>query len=356
MEKERVKLFPDELPAGKKFKIKRIKSKRRARAVFSLFTCVLIFVSGIIFSEAYRDGKITLPEHFEVENGSQITPDEPQEDEKRYDINTIYDFDRSLIKDGEVAVIPVDISLSEYGDTYIYNDTSYQPDLQALLRRKNYLPAVADSEEPAVLIIHTHTSEAYSEEGRISYPEGEEYARSQDEGENVVAVGKVIADIFEENGIRTIHVTASHDETYKDSYARSAETVRRYLEAYPSIKYVFDVHRDALIQSNGDIMRPVTVVDGQAVAQIMCVVGTDQTAGENFEWESNLALALSLRSALNDKYSNLVRGTCLRPSAYNQDIAPVSLLIEIGAGGNSLSEAQNAARLLALELVAVIKS
>ena len=354
MDKERVKLFPDELPAGKKFKIKRIKSKRRSRAVFSLFLCILIFASGVIFSEAYRNGNITFPDFFGDKNTSQNGANTPQSNDKKYDINTIYDFDYGLIKDGDLAVIPLDISLSEYGDTYIYNDTSFEPDLKSLLEKKNYLPAMTYTEDPVVLIVHTHTSEAYSEEGKISYTEDEEYARSYDEAENVVAVGKIIAEILTQNGIRTIHATESHDETYKDSYSRSAETIRSYLEQYPSIKYVFDIHRDSIIKSNGDIVRPVTVVDGQAVAQIMCVVGTNQAGGEDFDWQNNLALALSLRSSLNEKYSNLVRGTCLRPSAYNQHLAPVSLLLEIGAGGNSLAEAQNAAKLLAYQLVEII--
>lgn len=350
MDKERVKLFPDELPAGKKFKIKRIKSKRRSRAVFSLFLCILIFASGVVFSEAYRKGLIKIPDFFSEPNGTST----PTGNDKKYDINTIYDFDYGLVGDGQFAVVPLDLSLSDYGDTYIYNDTSYEPDLDSLLNKKNYLPVPANVEEPLVLIVHTHTSEAYSDEGKISYTADEEYARSFNEAENVVAVGKIIAEILTENGIKTIHATNSHDETYKDSYSRSAETVRRYLEQYPSIKYVFDVHRDSIIKSNGDIVRPVTVVDGEAVAQIMCVVGTSQAGGEDFNWENNLALALALRSSLNDKYSNFVRGTCLRPTAYNQHLAPVSLLIEIGAGGNSLSEAQNAAKLLAQQLVEII--
>ena len=360
MDKEKVRLFPEELPAGKKFKIKRIKSARRSKAVFSLFLCILIFASGVIFSEAYRNGNITFPDFLGALNGgvdkdSQGGENNSSDREKKYDINTIYEFDYSLVNDGELAVIPLDLSLSDYGDTYVYNDTSFNIDFDSILKKENYLPAVTSTDEPCVLIIHTHTSEAYSAEGKISYTEDEEYARSSNEEENVIAVGKVIADILNENGIKTVQSTTVHDESYKDSYSRSAETVKYYLEKYPTIKYVFDIHRDSIIKSNGEIVRPVTVVDGEAVAQVMCVVGTNEASDTDYEWENNLALALSLRSSLNQKYVNMARGTCLRPSTYNQNLAPVSLLLEIGAGGNSLAEAKNAAKLVAMELVGLIK-
>ena len=363
MESERIKLFPEELPSGKKFKVRKIRSLKRARALFSLVFCVLIFALGFAFSEALKNGTIDLPEFFHSVNGttstSKVNEEEatiPDDDGGKYDINTVYDFDYSLVKDGELAVIPLDLSLSEYGDTYVYNDTSFNIDFEELLKKEDFLPAVADTDEPLVLIIHTHTSEAYMEEGKISCSESEEYARSSNEEENVIAVGKVIADILNENGIKTLHSTTAHDaESYKDSYARSAETVKYYLNKYPTIKYVFDIHRDSIVKSTGEIVRPVTVVDGETVAQVMCVVGTDQVGAIDYEWENNLSLALSLRASLNAKYTNMARGTCLRPSAYNQQLAPVSLLLEIGAGGNSLSEAKAAAELVALELVELIK-
>ena len=369
MEKERIKLFPDELPSGKRFKVKKVRSGGRTRGLVALFSFVMIFALGFATSEGIRNGSITLPDFFNVRHTASSPasaekeppqPDTPPsdsggEDAPQVNAETLYDFDYSLIKAGEVAVIPLDLSLSEYGDTYIYNDTDFLPELDELLSSDAGLPAFSESKDPLVLIIHTHTSEAYSEEGRIAYGEDEEYARSDDDVENVVAVGEVMARILNENGIITLHSKKHHDaESYRDSYARSAQTVEYYLKKYPSIKYVFDIHRDSIIRSSGEIVRPVTVAEGKAVAQIMCVVGTDQLYGD-YAWERNLALALKIRSLLNEKYGNMARGTCLRPSSYNQELSPVSLLFEIGAGGNSISEAKESARILALELVDLIK-
>lgn len=365
MEKEKIKLFPDELPAPRGVRAAR-RRPRRARALCLAALCACIFALGVLFSEAVNNGTIKLPEFVHSLNGGQGTtssgggetaggaPDpEPSPDENVFDPDSIYDFDYGLIKEGETAIIPADLSLSEYGDTYIYNDTAFSPDLRALLDKDMSFPAPDSADAPLVLIIHTHTSEAYSDEGQIACSDDGEYARSDDAEENVIAVGAVIAEILNEKGINTLHCVKSHDKSYKDSYARSAETVEYYLNKYPSIKYVFDVHRDSIIKSSGEIVRPVAAANGGAVAQIMCVVGTDQLGGD-YKWEQNLSLALKIRSSLNEKYGNLARGTCLRSTSYNQELAPISLLFEIGAGGNSLSEAKAAARLLALELAEII--
>ena len=73
-------------------------------------------------------------------------------------------------------------------------------------------------------------------------------------------------------------------------------------------------------------------------------------------WENNLALALQLREKLNSKYTSLCRPAYLRSSTYNQELAPYSLLLEVGACGNSLEEAKRAAALVATELSDIIKN
>jgi stage II sporulation protein P len=71
--------------------------------------------------------------------------------------------------------------------------------------------------------------------------------------------------------------------------------------------------------------------------------------GENF------ALALKLREQLNGEYQNICRPVCLRESIYNQNLAPVSILLEIGTSGNTLSEAKKAAALTATAISKLIK-
>ena len=273
----------------------------------------------------------------------------------------LYFFDKELVPKGETAIIPMDVSLSSYGSGYINNSTGYTPDTAKLLAKQLKdtvdIEYLVSSNSPIVLILHTHATEAYSEDGDISYyDDGGEYARSKNTNENVVAVGRVLAEELNKQGIYTLHSETLHDaEQYKDSYARSEETIRAYLEKYPTIRFVIDLHRDAIVKSDGSIVRPVTLSEGEAAAQVMCVVGSDWGGDKCDGWENNLSLALKLREELNSVTENLCRPTYLRSSTYNQELAPYSLLLEIGSSGNSIEEAKKSAVLVAKALTKLIK-
>ena len=309
---------------------------------------------------AGSNAEVTLPDETDTSVADIVTTLAPTEYTNPRDI---YDFDHSAVPQGETAIVPYDLSLSSYGETFIYNDTSYTPSVSALLRadtlpKFDYInAAIYPVGEPVVLIIHTHGTEAYSPEGSISYDGKSDLARSSDITQNVVAVGSIIAEVLNKNNIRTLHCTVMHDaESYKDSYNRSAATIREYLAKYPSIQYIIDVHRDSVTDSSGSILRPVTVVDGEATAQVMCVVGSDYGGANHPDWQNNFSFALKLRSELNAKNEKLCRPVCLRASAYNQQYAPMSLLLEVGTSGNYLSEAKAAARLCAEALSEIIKN
>ena len=276
-------------------------------------------------------------------------------------VGGLYDYDYSLVPDGCVPIIPMDLSLSSYGSGYINNATGYSPNIMELLETPLKTDVggglMTNSKAPKVLIVHTHGTEAYSQDGALYQENGKEIGRSSDTAENVVALGKIISDVLNRNGIPTAHCTVMHDSVqYKDSYARAEETIKRYLEEFPSISLVIDVHRDSIVRSSGEIVRPVAEIDGEAAAQVMCVVGSDW-AGDSYDhWEDNLALALKLRELLNQEKENLCRPVFLKGNTYNQEIAPYSLLLEIGANGNSLEEACLSAELVAEKLCILIKN
>lgn len=289
------------------------------------------------------------------------SPSDTEENNKSAAKEDIYFFDRDSVPKGETAIIPMDLSLSSYGAEYINNSTGYSPDTEKLLaanlKDNINIEYLASSGAPIVLIIHTHATEGYSADGAISYLEsGGEYARTDDIKNNVVAVGKVLANELNKAGIPTIHSTVLHDALqYKDSYARSEETIRQYLEKYQSIRLVIDLHRDAIVRSNGDLVRPVALSDGEAAAQVMCVVGSDWGGEKCANWEGNLSLALKLREKLNANTQGICRPPYLKSSTYNQELAPYSLLLEMGASGNSLEEAKRSAKLVADALLELIK-
>ncbi len=280
-------------------------------------------------------------------------------DDVSANVGGIYDFDYSAVPDGHVPLIPMDLSLSQYGEHYINNTSGYTPDIPALLNKNwgtnGYMP-LAVAQGPLVLIVHTHGTEGYSPNGAVSLPEGQEDARSTDTQKNVVSVGRLLADTLIKNGVPTAHCTVMHDSVqYKDSYARAEETIKKYLDEYPTIKLVIDLHRDSIIKSSGEVVRPVAELDGKAGAQLMCVVGTPWEGERLPQWQDNLSLALKLRQALNAECENICRPVFLKSHTYNQEIAPYSLLIEVGASGNSLEEAQRSAVLLGEKLAALVR-
>jgi stage II sporulation protein P len=189
-------------------------------------------------------------------------------------------------------------------------------------------------------------------EGAAFYTDNGELARSTSTDENMISVGKVFEKAIEDNGIKAIHCTVMHDlESYRDSYSRAAESIEKYLKQYPSIKYVFDLHRDSIIKADGELISAVSTIDGQNHAQIMPVIGTGAS-----DWEENMSFALKLRDLLNGRYTNLCRPICLRESTYNQNMGAVSVLLEIGTSGNTLEEAKRAATLVAEAIVSLIKN
>lgn len=275
------------------------------------------------------------------------------------DAASIYDYDRSQIKEGESALLPYDLSGgAKAGQVLLSNTTSLIPDTEAALSgeypiRTNLQEYSEDA--PLILIIHTHGTEAYSPDGAVSTSPNA-IQRSSDTSENIVAVGAVMAELLNKAGIPTLHCEIMHDlESYTRSYDLAADTIQKYLSQYPSIKYVFDVHRDAIVRTNGDLIRPVTVINGEIAAQIMLLVGTNEKGADHPDWQTNFTVAAKLQARLTESYQKFARPINIRGASFNEQFTPGSLLIEIGSAANSLKEAQTAARYLTYTIIDTIK-
>ena len=65
-------------------------------------------------------------------------------------------------------------------------------------------------------------------------------------------------------------------------------------------------------------------------------------------WAENLALAIKIQKSMDTLYPTLARPITIRGSSvYNQELTNGSLLVEVGAHGNTLQEAIRGARLFA---------
>ena len=230
----------------------------------------------------------------------------------------------------------------ELVEVYYYCD--YDPDLQILL--SSPLNIKLAGEEPTVLIVHSHGSESYSGD----YKEVEPY-RSLDPDLNMIAIGTEVERILELNGISVLHDCNIYDyPDYNGAYVAARASIEEYLAAYPSIQLVLDLHRDAAEGDAGQLVTSATV-DGQQSAQLMLVIGTDASGKNHPNWQDNLALALKLHVLLEQENPGVTRPISLRKQRFNMDLTPGSLLIEVGAAGNTLEEALIAANALAEAIV-----
>lgn len=229
---------------------------------------------------------------------------------------------------------------SRYDDYQIRigNQTSYGVDINAMLSEPLNIDMSGDG--PKILIVHTHATEAYAEEGAQRYNR-EESDRSMEVSENVVAVGDEAARIFNERGIETLHDTALHDyPSFNGSYADALSSTEQYLSDYPGIQIVFDIHRDSVVYDDGTKAKTVTDINGKNAAQLMFVVGTDENGLYHPNWRENMKFAVQLQNKIDQKYPNLMRYINLRKNRFNGHTTKGSLIIEVGTSGNSLSEAK----------------
>lgn len=258
-----------------------------------------------------------------------------------------------LVEEPQVTAAPEDIvertliptSPQGYvtgGGLYLYNRTDLSVDLAALAAAP--VEIALPDQGPQILIIHTHATEAYAQDGADIYTPSDN-ARTLDEHYNMLRVGDEMERVFTEMGLQVVHDRALYDyPQYNGAYSRSGEAVASYLEQYPSIQIVLDVHRDALVGEDGTVYKAATTIDGDKVAQVMLVLGS----GEGHpDWQKNLTLASKIQKSMDTLYPTLARPMTMRGSVYNQNLTAGSLLVEVGCHGNTLQEALGGARLFA---------
>ena len=161
----------------------------------------------------------------------------------------------------------------------------------------------------------------------------------------MVRIGDEIAAVLSSYGISVLHDRTLYDDPlYNDAYSRSAVGAQGYLEKYPSLCYILDIHRDARHNQY-----KLVAEEDNTVAQMSFVVGTNYD-----HWQENLSLAVAVSETIQHDYPTAMRPIILRSSRYNQHLSPGALLVEVGAAGNSLDEAIHSGRIFATALAEVI--
>lgn len=189
-----------------------------------------------------------------------------------------------------------------------------------------------DASKPEVFIYHTHTTESFKPSSQDNL----------DPTKSVVAVGDIIQNELQNNyGIATIHDKTIHNvAVYNEAYARSGETVNKYLSKYKDFKLIIDLHRDASIVSNP---KPVSVtLNNKSLAKIEFVVGT-----ANKNYQQNLSMTRKLINISQGLFPGLVRmgspndnGVYYIHAYFNQNKSANATLLEVGNEINTLDEAK----------------
>ncbi len=330
----------------------------RDDAVQLMLSAAFFGSDALYFDEGEENTGVTEP-YPTTSEGTQDTPESPIGEPSASLDAVIYDFDRSRVPEGQTAIVPFDLTYgAARGEILFTNTTAYEITAEEALAAEYPILTDLDAcseDEPLVLIIHTHGTESYSPHGAL-YTSPSALMRSSDTSENMIAVGAVMSELLNDAGIPTLHCETMHDiSSYTRSYDLAADTIQRYLRQYPSIKYVFDVHRDAIVRTNGDLVRPVTVINGEVSAQIMLLVGTDEMGADHAEWRDNLAVAVQLQQRLTESYTRFARPINVRGASFNEQFTKGSLLIEIGSAANSLREAKTAAKYLTYSIIDMIQ-
>lgn len=233
-----------------------------------------------------------------------------------------------------------------YDNFYVKNSTELSIDIGRYLHAA--LPfEYENTTQPQVLIVHTHATEAFMNDDLGYYYESF-YPRDTDDNYNIVRVGKAICDSLQQNGIASVHCCTHHDDPqYYGAYDNSAQSILEYTEKYPSIKIILDIHRDSITTDDNEKIKPTFTYNGKKAAQIMIMCGNDNNGYYDFpNWEQNLSLALKLHKNAETLYPGMTRPLYFGNFMYNMNLAPGSLLIEVGTDANTLEEAVNSGEML----------
>lgn len=298
-------------------------------------------VSAVPVRETEESEPVSEPEASAPEESS--LPEEPAESLPAEDPEVPEEYQAALVhKTFTTAPSNIYIPLK---NGYIKNCTSVSR--EEILRQVQELPGftVEDTEEPQVLIMHTHATESYMPFSGDVYDSRTTF-RTTDNSRNMAVVGDRIAEELEAAGIRTLHDVTQHDyPSYNGSYQRSRVTVESYLKKYPSIKVVLDIHRDA-IASGDTVTAPVAEVEGKTAAQIMIISGCENESMDYPNYMQNLRFSAALQNQLEGDYPGLTRPVLFDYRLYNQDLTNGSILIEVGSHGNTLEQAAYSGELI----------
>jgi stage II sporulation protein P len=188
------------------------------------------------------------------------------------------------------------------------------------------LESQGQNKDTLVGIYHSHGAEAYVPS------DGSE---SITEGGGILQVGESFAAALKKKGLNVLHSTETHVPHDAGAYNRSRRTAEELLRDGSAV--LFDVHRDAVPPEDY-----IETVNNQETVQIQFVVGR-----QNQNMETIRQFAESLKQTTDNIYPGLIKGIFFARGNYNQDMIPLTMLLEVGTHENSREGAENSVALFA---------
>lgn len=200
------------------------------------------------------------------------------------------------------------------------------------------------NESPLIYIYNTHQTEKYLSNNESYKP-------------TVMHAAKYLNEQFNKNGLPSIFENKSINEVLtlnNWSYGSSYKVSRKYIEdAYSennTIKYFFDIHRDAGTHSYTTLCS-----SNKCYAKLLFLIGL-----ENPNYLENQKYAEELNKRLNEKVKGISKGILQKQGKkvngiYNQDFSPRVILIEVGGENNNIEEVYNTLNILSEVLINYIK-
>lgn len=198
---------------------------------------------------------------------------------------------------------------------------------------------IQKSGKPQILIYHSHgASESFID------------SKPGDKSESVVGVGAYLAQVLEdEYGYSVIHDEREYDRVdgkidRNKAYNQSLAGMKKWLEKYPSIEVVIDLHRDGV----GNKVVRTTTIDGKKTAQVMFFNGLSRSKKGAIDYlynenlQANLAFSLQCKIAAMRTYPDFTKPIYLKSYRYNLHLMERSMLVELGNENNTVEEAMNA--------------
>ena len=218
-----------------------------------------------------------------------------------------------------------------------------------LLNKK--LSIKKDNSAPQILIYHTHAAS-----------EGFTDSKPGDMESGIVGVGNTLTRILtEQYGYNVYHDKTAYDMINgkidrSAAYAKALPALKQILKDNPSIKVIIDIHRDGVGTSD----KGLTIVNGKKTARAMFFNGLSRSVSRRIDYLkndnqfANLAFSLQMKLKAMELYPDFTKPIYLKGYRYNLHLLGRSLLIELGNQNNTVSEANNAAPLLADIINAVL--